>query len=38
MCPEKERYMRETRKQLSVFEVFPETEMVKLRYYIYQLF
>ncbi|KAF3842809.1 hypothetical protein F7725_001658 [Dissostichus mawsoni] len=28
MCPEKERYMRETRKQLSVFEVFPETEMV----------
>ncbi|TNN68550.1 Germinal-center associated nuclear protein [Liparis tanakae] len=28
MCPEKERYMRETRKQLSVFEVFPDTEMV----------
>uniref|UniRef100_A0A8C6NZW1 Germinal-center associated nuclear protein n=2 Tax=Nothobranchius furzeri TaxID=105023 RepID=A0A8C6NZW1_NOTFU len=28
MCPEKERYMRETRNQLSVFEVIPETEMV----------
>ncbi|XP_034417060.1 germinal-center associated nuclear protein [Cyclopterus lumpus] len=28
MCPEKERYMRETRKQLSVFEVIPDTEMV----------
>ncbi|XP_053296244.1 germinal-center associated nuclear protein [Pleuronectes platessa] len=28
MCPEKERYMRETRNQLSVFEVIPGTEMV----------
>ncbi|XP_035860182.1 germinal-center associated nuclear protein isoform X2 [Sander lucioperca] len=28
MCPEKERYMRETRKQLSVFEILPDTEMV----------
>ncbi|XP_029386874.1 germinal-center associated nuclear protein isoform X2 [Echeneis naucrates] len=28
MCPEKERYMRETRKQLSVLEVIPDTEMV----------
>ncbi|KAL1267579.1 hypothetical protein QQF64_032942 [Cirrhinus molitorella] len=28
MCPEKERYMRETRNQLSVFEVIPETEKV----------
>uniref|UniRef100_UPI0037E89A44 germinal-center associated nuclear protein n=1 Tax=Semicossyphus pulcher TaxID=241346 RepID=UPI0037E89A44 len=28
MCPEKERYMRETRKQLSMFEVFTDTEMV----------
>ncbi|XP_068561209.1 germinal-center associated nuclear protein [Cebidichthys violaceus] len=28
MCPEKERYMRETRKQLSVFEVIPDSEMV----------
>ncbi|XP_037343746.2 germinal-center associated nuclear protein [Pungitius pungitius] len=28
MCPEKERFMRETRKQLSVFEVVPDTEMV----------
>ncbi|CAN9497974.1 unnamed protein product [Ophioblennius macclurei] len=28
MCPEKERYMRETRKQLSVYEVIPSTEMV----------
>lgn len=28
MCPEKERYMRETRNQLSVFEVIPDTEMV----------
>ncbi|XP_026231972.1 germinal-center associated nuclear protein [Anabas testudineus] len=28
MCPEKERYMRETRKQLSTFEVIPDTEMV----------
>ncbi|XP_069554900.1 germinal-center associated nuclear protein [Brachyistius frenatus] len=28
MCPEKERYMRETRNQLSVFELIPETEMV----------
>ncbi|XP_031730841.1 germinal-center associated nuclear protein isoform X1 [Anarrhichthys ocellatus] len=27
MCPEKERYMRETRKQLSVFEVIPNSEM-----------
>ncbi|KAM6978446.1 germinal-center associated nuclear protein-like [Tautogolabrus adspersus] len=31
MCPEKERYMRETRKQLSVFEVVPDTEMVPVR-------
>lgn len=28
MCPEKERYMRETRKQLSIYEVIPNTEMV----------
>ncbi|KAK2839484.1 hypothetical protein Q5P01_013224 [Channa striata] len=28
MCPEKERYMRETRKQLSIFEVITDTEMV----------
>lgn len=28
MCPEKERYMRETRKQLSIFEVLLNTEMV----------
>lgn len=28
MCPEKERYMRETRKQLSIYEVLPNTEMV----------
>ncbi|XP_023147479.2 germinal-center associated nuclear protein [Amphiprion ocellaris] len=28
MCPEKERYMRETRNQLSIFEVIPSTEMV----------
>uniref|UniRef100_A0A3P9IZ74 Germinal-center associated nuclear protein n=1 Tax=Oryzias latipes TaxID=8090 RepID=A0A3P9IZ74_ORYLA len=28
MCPEKERYMRETRNQLSIFEVIPNTEMV----------
>lgn len=28
MCPEKERFMRETRKQLSIFEVIPDTEMV----------
>ncbi|XP_058479087.1 germinal-center associated nuclear protein [Solea solea] len=28
MCPEKERYMRETRNQLSIFEVIPTTEMV----------
>ncbi|XP_048050228.1 germinal-center associated nuclear protein isoform X2 [Megalobrama amblycephala] len=28
MCPEKERYMRETRNQLSIFEVIPETEKV----------
>lgn len=28
MCPEKERYMRETRNQLSVFELIPSTEMV----------
>uniref|UniRef100_A0A8C4IA11 Germinal-center associated nuclear protein n=1 Tax=Dicentrarchus labrax TaxID=13489 RepID=A0A8C4IA11_DICLA len=28
MCPEKERYMRETRKQLSIFEVIPDSEMV----------
>ncbi|XP_065817978.1 germinal-center associated nuclear protein isoform X2 [Labrus bergylta] len=29
MCPEKERYMRETRKQLSIFEVVLNTEMVE---------
>ena len=29
MCPEKERYMRETRNQLSAYEVVPNTEMVK---------
>ncbi|KAF7658146.1 hypothetical protein LDENG_00016710 [Lucifuga dentata] len=28
MCPEKERYMRETRNQLSTFELLPDTEMV----------
>ncbi|KAL4681717.1 hypothetical protein H8959_007194 [Pygathrix nigripes] len=28
MCPEKERYMRETRSQLSVFEVVPGTDQV----------
>ncbi|XP_048861176.1 germinal-center associated nuclear protein-like, partial [Brienomyrus brachyistius] len=28
MCPEKERYMRETRNQLSSFEVIPNTEKV----------
>ncbi|XP_034430226.1 germinal-center associated nuclear protein isoform X2 [Hippoglossus hippoglossus] len=28
MCPEKERYMRETRNQLSIFEVVQGTEMV----------
>nr|XP_046259110.1 germinal-center associated nuclear protein [Scatophagus argus] len=28
MCPEKERYMRETRKQLSLFEVITDTELV----------
>uniref|UniRef100_A0A3Q3WCP2 Germinal-center associated nuclear protein n=1 Tax=Mola mola TaxID=94237 RepID=A0A3Q3WCP2_MOLML len=28
MCPEKERFMRETRKQLSIYEVLPDTEMV----------
>lgn len=34
MCPEKERFMRETRKQLSVFEVIPDTEMVFLFLYL----
>ncbi|XP_051565497.1 germinal-center associated nuclear protein-like [Myxocyprinus asiaticus] len=28
MCPEKERYMRETRNQLSIFEIVPDTEKV----------
>uniref|UniRef100_A0A8C8S800 PCI domain-containing protein n=1 Tax=Pelusios castaneus TaxID=367368 RepID=A0A8C8S800_9SAUR len=28
MCPEKERYMRETRNQLSIFEVVPGTDKV----------
>ncbi|XP_036400726.1 germinal-center associated nuclear protein [Megalops cyprinoides] len=28
MCPEKERYMRETRNQLSSYEVIPDTEKV----------
>ncbi|XP_063787906.1 germinal-center associated nuclear protein [Pseudophryne corroboree] len=28
MCPEKERYMRETRKQLSVYEFFPGTDQL----------
>jgi hypothetical protein len=32
MCPEKERYMRETRNQLSCFELVPETEMVRERW------
>ncbi|XP_074551191.1 germinal-center associated nuclear protein isoform X2 [Halichoeres trimaculatus] len=27
MCPEKERYMRETRKQLSIYESIPDSEM-----------
>ncbi|CAL8240621.1 unnamed protein product [Merluccius merluccius] len=31
MCPEKERYMRETRNQLSCFELVPDTEMVDHR-------
>ncbi|EPY77865.1 hypothetical protein CB1_001169009 [Camelus ferus] len=31
MCPEKERYMRETRSQLSVFEVVPGTDQVESR-------
>ena len=31
MCPEKERYMRETRSQLSVFEVVPGTDQVECR-------
>ena len=31
MCPEKERYMRETRSQLSVFEVVPGTDQVEPR-------
>lgn len=36
MCPEKERFMRETRKQLSVFEIIPDTEMVmSLRFLLY---
>ena len=30
MCPEKERYMRETRSQLSVFEVVPGTDQAAL--------
>lgn len=30
MCPEKERYMRETRNQLSSFEVIPGTDKVKI--------
>lgn len=34
MCPEKERFMRETRKQLSVFEVIPDTEMVFIFLYL----
>lgn len=29
MCPEKERYMRETRNQLSVYEVVQNTEVVR---------
>lgn len=29
MCPEKERYMRETRSQLSIFEVIPGTDQVQ---------
>lgn len=28
MCPEKERYMRETRNQLSIYEIVPGTDMV----------
>lgn len=31
MCPEKERYMRETRSQLSIFEVVPGTDQVEPR-------
>lgn len=29
MCPEKERYMRETRSQLSIFELVPGTDQVR---------
>lgn len=31
MCPEKERYMRETRNQLSIFEILPGTDKVLLK-------
>jgi len=29
MCPEKERYMREDRRRLSVYEVVPGTDLVR---------
>ena len=31
MCPEKERYMREDRRQLSVYEIIPGTDIVSYR-------
>jgi len=29
MCPEKERYMREDRRRLSVYEIVPGTDLVR---------
>jgi hypothetical protein len=29
MCPEKERYMREDRRRLSIFEIVPGTDLVR---------
>ena len=30
MCPEPERYMREDRRRLSIFEIIPGTDLVSL--------
>jgi len=33
MCPEKERYLREVRRHLSVYEIVPGTDMVGNGYF-----
>ena len=37
MCPEKERYMREDRRRLSVYEMVPGTDLVRKTQCFYTL-